>query len=110
VNDAVVLVFGAGRQNRIEMQRTLAQHGFTVMLASSQAEAAKCIATGRVRAVVMSDALHAGASDTTSAASPEIPFLQQSSIPLVRPHRDPDDTDASASHAVIAAVRAALSR
>lgn len=51
-----VLVYGGTRDERRALHRMLGGAGFRVLLASSMAEAAKCLAGQPVRAIVMADA------------------------------------------------------
>ena len=57
-----VLVYGGDRQGRRSIQQTLTGAGYRVRLASSMAEAAKCLSGGEVRAIVLAGA-SAGPSD-----------------------------------------------
>lgn len=52
-----LLVYGGTRDERHAARRTLSGAGYRVLLASSMAEAAKCLAGDEVRAIVLADAL-----------------------------------------------------
>ena len=103
-----VLVFGTDRHARHALQRAISSQGFPVLLASSAAEAAKCMSTGRVRVVVMSDALHMDTAEREPREAAELSFQQADNIAVVMPYREPGDSSEAAAQAVIAAVRAAL--
>ena len=55
MNPETVLVYGGTRDERRAVQRTLLGAGYRVLVASSKAEAAKCLTGGEVRAVVLAD-------------------------------------------------------
>lgn len=96
-----VLVYGANRNERLSAQRAIAAHGFRVLLASSRAEAAKCLASGRVRAIVLTDGA-AAAGDRATGPAQDIDY---DGIPVVR--HNPHDVDGSATRSLIAALHAA---
>jgi DNA-binding NtrC family response regulator len=58
-----LLVYGGTRDERRAVQRTLADAGYRVLVASSLAEAAKCLAGGEVRAIVLANASPRGGSE-----------------------------------------------
>ena len=53
MNEGALLVYGGTRESRRGVQRPLVAAGYRVLLASSMAEAAKCLAGHEVRAIVM---------------------------------------------------------
>ena len=56
-------MYGSNRDDRRAMQRALANAGYRVLLASSMAEAAKCLVSHDVRAIVLADASAHGHSE-----------------------------------------------
>ena len=103
-----VLVFGSNRDERLAAQRTIASHGYRVLLASNMAEAAKCLASGRVRAIVLTDSDSAVQLDGGPVHSAPNPFHDDTSIPHIRHHAPPGAAGESAVLALMSAVKAAL--
>lgn len=105
--NVTVLVFGADRQERLAAQRTIAAHGYRVLLASSRAEAAKCIASGRVRAIVVTD--DAPIASEAGAAGPVHGSNYADGIPIIayKPSEQAETSDESAVRALIASLKAA---
>ncbi len=101
-----MLVYGKSRERRRQVQRALVGGGLRVLLASSMAEGAKCLAGGAVELIVVSDdasvaeaeALRAGGSLRSHAGATG----DRHSIRLLRL------TDTNESNDVLAPVRAAL--
>jgi CheY-like chemotaxis protein len=69
MSSETLLVYGGTREKRRAMQRLLAGAGFRVLLASSMAEAAKCLAGDQVRAILVADASLQGESERESGRS-----------------------------------------
>ena len=83
----VLLVCGEQRSERAAMQRVFVAAGFCVRLASSRAEAAKCLAHDNVRAVVILSGGHGRWLEMTAtglafapspAGAQHIPFVHAS--------------------------------
>jgi hypothetical protein len=103
-----VLVFGTNRGERHAAQRAIAAHGYPVLLASSMAEAAKCIASGRVRAIVLTDSAGAAPVEGGPISSAPDSIHHKRRIPEIRHHPPPGANDESAVLTLVAAVKAAL--
>src|SRR5690349_14903452 len=96
-----VLVYGPGRDWRRLVQRSLDGVGVRVLLASSIAEAAKCLAAGGVRLVVLADDAAARDAETLRAAVLVHGSVERRIVLVPLP---PDATPAD----VLGSVRAAL--
>ncbi|HYW32402.1 MAG TPA: hypothetical protein VE869_12900 [Gemmatimonas sp.] len=101
-----VLVYGHDRARRLLLKRLLTDAGFRTLVASSRAEAAKCLAATTVELIVVADRDSAQDTAQMIARHPDgmvvgrpIPFL----------HLDTELEALDPQNDAVAAVRAALS-
>lgn len=104
IANETVLVYGRDRDARLSLHRVLRAAGFRVLMASSRAEAAKCLAAGAVALLIATDADAAADGKHLRAAGDQVPAAQ--------PYMNMLDLAAVAVSAtpihVLALVRAAL--
>ena len=86
-----VLVYGGDREARRSIQQALTGAGYRARLASSLAEAAKCLSGGDVRAIVL-------AGTSVGPADPEVGRAEwrERGIPVIDVVNDNRSTDRSA--------------
>ena len=105
MSSETLLVYGGTRDERRALHRKLGDAGFRVLLASSLAEAAKCLASHPVRAIVMADASPHGRGERDLGRS----TWSERGIPIIDVANDSDTPATStADTGLLETVRHAL--